>query len=226
MITSDVISSWSLRFTSHEEPTSVLNTREKLTELTVQANSLIESASIEPERVLLVDEYHAFHGYTNGLTELIDAATEEIEVLIRLIKPSNALVLSTIYTTDRAIGLIEDVHILNNLTSAMLLRSPNGYNAENVETISYDRFFDGEDSYDLVIGFLGICSYLPNVLQKLLERVKQGGVLIMHNASDFGSAYRSDISVGTTAMTEIVDSGLFDVYHYASTVSLALCIKK
>jgi predicted O-methyltransferase YrrM len=106
------------------------------------------------------------------------------------------------------------------------LLTPSGYPATNIETISYDRFFEGHDSYDLIIGYLGMCSYLPNVLQKIIERVKKGGILIMHNAADFGAAYRSDSSVGTTAMTEIVDSGLFDVYHYASTVSFALCIKK
>ena len=113
-----------------------------------------------------------------------------------------------------------------HLTSAMLSLDTSGYTATNVETISYERFFEGEDDYDMVVGYLGICSYLPNVLQKVIERVKPGGILVMQNASDFGSAYRSDISVGTTAMKEIVDSGLFDVYHYASTVSFALCIKK
>lgn len=103
MINSDNVASWSLGFTSHEAPNSVLNTREKLTEIIVEINSVIDSALIEPERVLLVDEYHAIHGYINGFTDLIDAATEEMEGLIRLINPSSALVMSSLFITDRAI---------------------------------------------------------------------------------------------------------------------------
>ena len=226
MITSDIISKWSLRFASRGQTPPVLDSREKLTAVATNTNSIMNSAAIETQRVLLVDEYHAMHGYINGLTDVMDAASKEIEGLIRIVKPNNALVIHGLCVTNMAISLIEDVHVLNNLTSAMLSLPSSSYNANNVETIMYDRFFEGEDSYDMIIGYLGMCAYLPNVLQKIIERVKSKGVLVLHNASDLGASYQSEASVGNAAMSEIVDSGLFDVYHYASTVSFALCIKK
>jgi hypothetical protein len=226
MINSNDISAWSLGITKRGSSTSKFNSRSDYNAIAAYANNLIDLTNIEPERVLLTDEYHAIHGYINGFAEVIDAASEEIEGLINLIKPATALVLSSVYITDRVAGLVPEVYVLNTLTSAALSNYSDDYTAENVETISYNRFFEGTDTYDLVVGYQGQCSYLPRVLDTVLEKVKPGGVFILQNASDFGSAYRTSVSVGNTIMQDIIDTDSFHIYHYASTVSFAICIKK
>jgi hypothetical protein len=220
------ISRWCLNINHMSEEYLVLKTREETTDFSNKVCNLIENSGLEQERAILVDEWHTYFGYINGLADLVDASINEIEGIVKLIKPQNALVVHTAIATSRIIPLVPSIDVLNMASIALVNKFLDTDSINNVATISFDEFEDGTKKYELVICYLGPATYVKEFFQKLINKVLPGGVLLIHNSADFGTAYDAPRSPGNLALQQVRDTEKFDIVHYPTPVSFTVCIKK
>lgn len=220
------INQWCLDVNQISEERPLLKTRQETLDFSNEVCTLIENSGLEQERAILVDEWHTYFGYINGLADLVDASINEIEGIIKLVKPQKALVVHTAIATSRVIPLIPSIDVLNMASIALINKFLDTESVTNVNTVSFDEFENGTEQYEFVLCYLGPATYVKEFFSKLINKVSPGGVLLLHNSSDFSSAYTAPRSPGNLALKQIQDTEKFDIVHYPTPVSFTVCIRK
>jgi hypothetical protein len=219
-------SQWCLGINHISDERLILRTRQETLDFSNEVCALIESSGLEQERAILVDEWHTYFGYVNGLADLVDASINEVEGIIKLVKPQKALVVHTAFATSRVIPLIPSIDVLNMASIGLINRFLNTDSINNVTTLSFDEFEDGTEKYEFVLCYLGPATYVKEFFQKMIDKVAPGGVLLIHNSADFAAAYDSPRSPGNLALQQVRNTEAFDIVHYPTPVSFTLCIRK
>jgi hypothetical protein len=184
-------------------------------------------SGIPLDRVGFVDDFHVFMFGANPAKEWRNAMTvtlQSSEGLVKLFKPQNAIVSDAPAMVPILAKIIPQVTILNNFSTAALHKFADTSSIDNVSTITYSQLFEIENQYDSVIALMG---HLVNkdILQAFIRAIKPGGVFLITNAGYGGRLYESDIHQSHLIYDTIKETGFFSIYHMASPVAFAICIK-
>jgi hypothetical protein len=220
------ISKWCLNVNHISNERSILRTRQETVNFSNEVCTLIENSGLEQERAILVDEWHTYFGYINGLADIVDASINEVEGIIKLVKPQKALVVHTAFATSRVIPLIPSIDVLNMASIGLINKFLDTDSVTNINTVSFDEFENGTEQYEFVLSYLGPATYVKEFFEKLINKVALGGVLLIHNSADFATAYDSPRSPGNLALKQVQDTEKFDIVHYPTPVSFTVCIRK
>jgi hypothetical protein len=225
-ISNDPINKWCLGVDSIQEKGQLLDTREKAVAFAQQICNLLEQSELEQERVILVDEWHEYVGYTSGLEDLIDSAINQVQGIISLVKPQKALIVATAIATARIIHLIPQIDVLNTSSTALISQFLDTSLIDNVQTITFDDFDDVSQKYEFVFCHLGPGTYVKEFFATILNKIQPGGVLLLTNSADFSNAYTAPRSPGNSALKQLQDANKFDIVHYPMPVSFTICTRR
>lgn len=184
-------------------------------------------SGIPIDRAAFVDDFHVFMFGANPSKEWRNAMTitlQTSEALVKLYKPSKAIIADAPAMVPILSQIIPEVHILNNFTTAALNKFCDTSNINNVTTLTYDQLDQVNEEYDSVIVLMGLL-YNQELLQNFMRAVKPGGVLLITNGSNGGRLYESEMNQAHLVYDIIKENGSFSIYHVASPVAFAICIK-
>jgi hypothetical protein len=184
-------------------------------------------SEIPLERAAFVDDFHVFMFGANPSVEWRNAMTitlQTSEALVKLYKPQNAIIADAPAMVPILSQIIPEVTILNNFSTAALAKFCNTSNINNVSTITYDQLDSITEQYDSVIVLMGLL-YNEELLKNFMRAVKPGGVLLITNGSNGGRLYESEVNQVHLVYDTIKENGSFSIYHVASPVAFAICIK-
>lgn len=186
-----------------------------------------KASGIPLDRVGFVDDFHVFMFGANPSVEWRNAMTitlQSSEALVKLYKPQSAIISDAPAMVPILSKLIPQVTVLNNFSTAALAKFADTSSISNVNTITYSELFQLNEEYDSVIALMG---HLVNkeILRAFMKAVKPGGVFLITNAGYGGRLYETDIHQAHLIYDTIKESGLFSIYHMASPVAFAICIK-
>lgn len=184
-------------------------------------------SGIPLDRVGFVDDFHVFMFGANPNIEWRNAMTitlQSSEALVKLYKPQTAIISDAPAMVPILSQLIPQVTVLNNFSTAALSRFVDTSSISNVSTITYSQLFQLNEEYDSVIALMG---HLVNkdILNAFMRAIKPGGIFLITNAGYGGRLYETDIHQAHLIYDTIKESGLFSIYHMASPVAFAICIK-
>lgn len=184
-------------------------------------------SQIPIERAAFVDDFHVFMFGANPSKEWRNAMTitlQTSEALVKLYKPKKALIADAPAMVPILSKIIPEVNVLNNFSTAALTKFCDTSSMNNVSTITYDQLNAVNEEYDSVIVLMGLL-YNQDLLNNFIKAVKPGGVLLVTNASNGGRLYESEVNQVNVAYDTIKENGSFSIYHVASPVAFAICIK-
>ena len=184
-------------------------------------------SEIPLNRVGFVDDFHVFMFGANPSKEWRNAMTitlQSSEGLVKLFKPQNAIISDAPAMVPILANLIPQVTVLNNFSTAALHKFADTSSINNVSTVTYSELFQIENEYDCVITLMG---HLVNkdILNCFIRAIKPGGVLLITNAGYGGRLYETEDHQAHLIYDTIKETGLFSIYHMASPVAFAICIK-
>lgn len=184
-------------------------------------------SGIPIDRAAFVDDFHVFMFGANPSKEWRNAMTVTLqtsEALVKLYKPNKAIIADAPAMIPILSQIIPEVHILNNFSTAALINFCDTSNINNVTTITYDELDQVNEEYDSVIVLMGLL-YNQELLQNFMRAVKPGGLLLITNGSNGGRLYESEMNQAHLVYDIIKENGSFSIYHVASPVAFAICIK-
>lgn len=184
-------------------------------------------SKIPLDRVGFVDDFHVFMFGANPTKEWRNAMTitlQSSEALVKLYKPRNAIISDAPAMVPILSKIIPEVTVLNNFSTAALAKFADTSSITNVSTITYSELFQKNEEYDSVIALMG---HLVNkeILHSFMKAIKPGGIFLITNAGYGGRLYETDIHQAHLIYDIIKESKLFSIYHMASPVAFAICIK-
>ena len=184
-------------------------------------------SEIPIDRAAFVDDFHVFMFGANPSKEWRNAMTitlQTSEALVRLYKPQKAIIADAPAMVPILSQIIPEVHILNNFATAALSKFCDTSSMSNVSTITYNQLRDANEEYDSVIVLMGLL-YNQELLQNFMKAVKPGGIFLITNGSNGGRLYESEMNQAHLVYDIIKENGSFSIYHVASPVAFAICIK-
>lgn len=184
-------------------------------------------SEIPIDRAAFVDDFHVFMFGANPSKEWRNAMTitlQTSEALVKLYKPQKAIIADAPAMVPILSQIIPEVHILNNFATAALSKFCDTSNINNVSTLTYGQLKNVNEEYDSVIALMGLL-YNQELLQNFMKAVKPGGVLLITNGSNGGRLYESEMNQAHLVYDIIKENGSFSIYHLASPVAFAICIK-
>jgi len=184
-------------------------------------------SNIPLDRVGFVDDFHVFMFGANPSKEWRNAMTitlQSSEAIVKLFKPESAIISDAPAMVPILAKIIPQVTVLNNFSTACLYNFCDTSSIDNVSTITYSELFEIDGQYDCVIALMG---HLVNkeILQSFMKAVKPGGVFLITNGSYGGRLYETDIHQAHLIYDTIKQNAGFSIYHLASPVAFAICIK-
>ena len=204
-----------------------LGTDESRLEFYSKIKEAYKLSEIPLERVAFVDDFHVFMFGANPSKEWRNAMTitlQSSEALIKLIKPQNAMIIDAPAMVPILSSIIPEVSVLNDFSTMALTKFIDTSYINNVTTINYENLASTENMYDSVIVLMGNL-YNTDMLDILMKAVKQNGVLLITNASNGGGLYENKVNQAHMVYDIIKATEKFSIYHVASPVAFAICIK-
>jgi len=184
-------------------------------------------SGIPLERIAFVDDFHVFMFGANPAKEWRNAMTitlQSSEAFVKLFKPKNAIISDAPAMIPILANIIPEVTVLNNFSTMALTKFIDTASINNVTTIKYEDLPTTENQYDSVIVLMGHL-YNTELLDHFMKAVKPGGILLITNGSNGGGLYENEINQAHMVYDIIKATEQFSIYHIASPVAFAVCIK-
>jgi len=212
---------------SVEEFDCPLGTDESRFEFYSKIKEAYKLSGIPLERIAFVDDFHVFMFGANPAKEWRNAMTitlQSSEAFVKLFKPNNAIVSDAPAMVPILANIIPQITVLNNFSTMALTQFCDTSSINNVETIKYEDLPSTEGQYDSVIALMGHL-YNTELLEYFIKAVKPGGVFLITNGSNGGGLYENEINQSHMVYDIIKSTNQFSIYHIASPVAFAVCIK-